>query len=130
VRLEIDGEPVSELWGHVGTDQPLRRADPLDVRKLVQINDPTFGAETGRQVTVTGEAAVFEATLPWQLLDADGRIVDSGVAMTTEGQRFAPFSFDLPPLQPGSYTVVITEDDPSGGEGGPPMTDAHDFTVR
>jgi hypothetical protein len=130
VRLLVDGQPVAELWGHVATDRPIRRADPLDVRKLVQINDPAFGAETGRSVTVTGEAAVFEATLPWQLLDADGRTVTSDFAMTEEGQRFAPFSFDLSTLEPGSYTIVITEDDPSGGEGGGPMTDAHDFVVR
>jgi hypothetical protein len=129
VQLLVAGKPV-ELWGHVSTQRPIRRADPLSVRKLVQINDPAYGATTTRTVTVRGEAAVFEATLPWELRGADGAVVQSGTATTAEGQRFAPFSFRLPRLAPGTYTIVVSEDDPSGGEAGPVMTEEHRFTVR
>jgi hypothetical protein len=34
------------------------------------------------------------------------------------------------PLPAGRYTVEVREDDPSGGEGGPPMRDTRSFTVR
>lgn len=127
VLILLDGQPA-DLWGHVSTSDPITRADPLDVRKLVQINDPAFGATVGRNVTVNGEAAVFEATLPWRLMQ-DGAEVQSGFAMTAEGQTFAPFEFTLAALEPGEYTIIITEDDPSGGEGRAAMTDVHDFTV-
>lgn len=128
VRILVEGRSV-DLWGHVSTAEAIRRANPLDVRVLVQLNDPAEGAVTGRDVQVTGEAAVFEANLPWQLLSG-ATVVDSGVTMTAEGQKFSPFSFTLTGLTPGTYTIKITEDDPSGGEGRAPMSDANTFTVR
>ncbi|HZL03010.1 MAG TPA: Gmad2 immunoglobulin-like domain-containing protein, partial [Cellulomonas sp.] len=77
---------------------------------------------------VTGEAAVFEAVLHWAVLDAGGVEVSSGVTMTAEGQTFAPYAFEVE-LTPGAYTVVITEDDPSDGAGGTPMSDSRAVTV-
>ena len=41
----------------------------------------------------------------------------------------APFAFDLPPLDPGTYEVRVTLDDPSGGEAGPPASETKVFTV-
>jgi hypothetical protein len=76
---------------------------------------------------VSGDAAVFEATLVWELRQ-DGRVVDSGFDTTLDGQRFSEFKFELE-LEPGEYTVVIIEDDPSDGEGGEPMSDERTFTV-
>lgn len=127
VRLLVAGEPVAELWGAVSTAEPIGRPDRYAVRSLVQIDSPADGAEVGREVTVRGEAAVFEATVPWEVL-RDGTVVQSGFAMTAEGQRFSPFSFTVT-LEPGEYVVRVTEDDPSGGEGRPPFTDDKRFTV-
>lgn len=127
VRILVDGSPVGELWGHVSTEQPVGRADPYATRSLVQIDNPANGAQVGRTFTVSGEAAVFEATLPWQVL-RDGTVVRSGTAMTAEGQRFSAFSFSLT-LDPGVYTVRITEDDPSGGAGRPPGEDTKAIRV-
>ncbi len=129
VRLLVEGSPVDELFGVLDTRAPIARDDPLSVRLLVQINEPNQGDVVGRSVTISGEAAVFEATLPWKVLDAAGGVVQSGVTMTAEGQRFAPFSFTVP-LDPGDYVVVITEDDPSGGAGRTPESDSRAFTVR
>jgi spore germination protein GerM len=126
VRIFVDGEPVDELGG-VDVSEALRRAAPLDVRQLVQLNEPSQGATVSSPVRVSGDAAVFEATLVWELRK-DGRVVDSGFDNTREGQRFSEFDFELE-LEPGEYTIVITEDDPSDGEGGEPMTDERTFTV-
>jgi hypothetical protein len=93
----------------------------------VQIDSPVDGAQVGRVVEVRGEAAVFEATLHWEVL-RDGAVVQKGVTSTAEGQRFAPFAFTVT-LDPGEYTVRVSEDDPSGGEGRPPFTDDKRFTV-
>lgn len=128
VQLLIEGEPAGELWGAVTWDEPVSRDDPLDVRLLVQIDTPGEGAEVTSPVTISGEAAAFEANVPWRVLDGGGAEVQAGFTMTTEGQAFAPYSFTLE-LEPGTYTVVIEEDDPSGGEGGTPMSDSRTITV-
>ena len=126
VRILVDGEPVDDLGG-VDVSEVLRRAAPLDVRQLVQLNEPSQGATVRSPVRVSGDAAVFEATLVWELRQ-DGRVVDSGFDNTRDGQRFSEFEFELE-LEPGEYSIVITEDDASDGEGGEPMSDERTFTV-
>jgi hypothetical protein len=37
----------------------------------------------------------FEANVPWRILDAEGAEVEAGFTMTSEGQTFAPFSFEV-----------------------------------
>jgi Immunoglobulin-like domain of bacterial spore germination/Sporulation and spore germination len=127
VRILVEGAPVDELFGHVDVRQPVRRADPLSVRLLVQVNDPGEGAVVGPRVRVTGEAAAFEATVPWQVL-RDGVVIEEGFTTAEDCCRLAPFSFEVE-LDPGTYRLVVTEDDPSGGEGRPPMRDTKTFTV-
>ncbi len=127
VRLLVDGEPVPELWGTVRTADPIKRADAYAVRSLVQIDSPADGASVGRDVVVAGEAAVFEATVPWEVL-RDGKVVQSGAGMSAEGQRFSPFRFTVR-LEPGQYVVRVSEDDPSGGAGRPVLTDDKTITV-
>ncbi|MGV8966055.1 MAG: Gmad2 immunoglobulin-like domain-containing protein [Cellulomonas sp.] len=129
VRILVEGEQVDELFGVLDVSQPIPRTDALSVRLLVQINDPNEGDVTGSPVTVTGEAAVFEATLPWRVETPAGEVVQTGVAHTAEGQTFAPFSFDVA-LNPGQYVVVITEDDPSDGAGGPLQQDTRGVVVE
>ncbi|WP_043497255.1 Gmad2 immunoglobulin-like domain-containing protein [Georgenia sp. SUBG003] len=128
VRLLIEGEPAGELWGVLTWDEPVAPGDPSDVRVLVQIDTPAEGAEVTSPVTVRGEANAFEANVPWRVLTPDGGEVTTGFTMTTEGQAFAPFTFEVE-LDPGTYVVEISEDDPSGGQGGIPMTDTRTFTV-
>lgn len=130
VLLTIAGQPAGELWGAVVWTTPQVREPALDVQALVQIATPRQGATTASPVTVSGQAAVFEATLPWKVLDPSGAVVTSGVAHTAEGQTFAPYSFTVT-LPAGTYTVIATEDDPSGGEApGPRMSDSKAFTVH
>lgn len=129
VRLLVAGKPVAELWNAVPTANPVPRGDIYALRSLVQIDGPPHGATVGGTVEVTGEAAVFEATLQWQLL-REGTVLRSGSASTAEGQRFAAFRFGFgTPLPAGRYTVKVLEDDPSGGAGRPVLTDDKVFTV-
>lgn len=128
VSLTIEGEPPGELWGAVTWTDPVARADALDVRLLVQIDDPQEGGTSGSPLTVSGQAAVFEANLPWRVLDLSGAEVAAGFTMTSEGQTFAPYSFDVD-LPPGTYTVVVEESDPSDGAAGTPMSDTRTVTI-
>ena len=62
VRILVGGAPVDQLWG-VATADPVTRGDEYALRSLVQIDGPAHGAVVGPDVEVTGEAAVFEATV-------------------------------------------------------------------
>ncbi len=128
VRLLIEGEPAGELWGAVDWSGPVRRADPLEVRQLVQIDSPREGEEVSSPVTVSGVAATFEANVPWRVLDEEGTVVDKGFTTAEQAFTFAAYSFTVD-LPPGSYTIEVSEDDPSGGEAGPPMKDTRTVTV-
>jgi Immunoglobulin-like domain of bacterial spore germination/Sporulation and spore germination len=119
--------PVHLLRNGVATGPPIPRGDPYALRSLVQIDAPADGTSTPSPVTVTGEAAVFEATLHWAVVSGTTTI-RTGVASTAEGQVFAPFRFTLD-LPPGRYTVQISEDDPSDGAGRPVLTDNRTITV-
>jgi len=128
VRVLVDGRQVRQLWSSVAVDQPLTRGDPYTSRSLVQIDNPGSGVTLGRTFQVSGEAAVFEATVLWQVLSGT-TVVRHGFTTTAEGQKFSPYSFSLT-LEPGSYTLRVYQDDPSGGEGGPPDSDSKTITVR
>jgi hypothetical protein len=119
--------PVRLLHDGVPTGPPIPRGDPYALRSLVQIDAPADGTSAASPIAVTGEAAVFEATLHWTVLSGS-TIVRTGVASTAEGQTFAPFRFSLD-LPPGRYTVRISEDDPSDGAGRPVLTDDRTVTV-
>jgi hypothetical protein len=129
VELLVDGEPAGELWGAVEWESAERRAEPLEVRSLVQIDTPREGETMTSPVEVAGEAATFEANVLWRILDAAGDEVETGFATAREGMTMSPFEFEVE-LDPGSYTLEISEDDPSGGEGGEPMTDSRAFLVE
>ena len=130
VQLLVDGEPAEELWGTLDLSDPVERLPQLDVRQHVQINNPAEDALVGRTVTVDGEAAVYEATVLWQILDDAGNEVQSGFTTAKTCCQFSPFRFSVE-LEPGSYEVVVSEEDASGGaEGNPPMSDSRTFTVE
>jgi hypothetical protein len=130
VQMLVDGEPAEGLWGTLDLSDPVERLPQLDVRQHVQINNPAESAIVGRTVTVDGEAAVYEANVLWQILDDAGNEVQSGSTTAETCCQFSPFRFPVE-LEPGTYTVLVSESDPSGGaEGRPPMSDSRNFTVE
>lgn len=128
VLLHIDGAPAGELWGVTEWATPEPRGDWSETLLLVGIDTPAENATVPSPVVVTGQAAVFEATLPWRVRAADGAIVQEGFATTSEGMTLAPYRFDVS-LPAGEYMIEVTEDDPSGGEGGPLDVDTRRITV-
>lgn len=126
VRILVDGERIPELAG-VDVSAALGRAHAVETRLLVQLNDPYEGQTVTTPVLIRGEAAVFEANVLWEIRQ-DGEVVADGHATAAEAFRFSEFTFQVD-LPPGEYTVVVSESDPSGGEGRPPMSDARTFVV-
>lgn len=127
VRFVVDETTAAQLWDADTSTFTVARAPQLEVRQLVQINDPTEGMPMTSPVEVTGEAALFEGAYEWRIEQA-GVVVEEGFGQSEEGQRFAPFSFEVE-LEPGEYEVIVTATDPSGGEGPGPMSDSRTFTV-
>lgn len=129
VALLIEGAAPGDLWGAVRWDEPVVRADPLSVRFSYQLDVPAEGEVfPAGKVTISGEAAAFEAHVPWRIT-ADGVEVLSGYTMTSDSLHLAPFQFTVE-LKPGEYVVAIIEEQAAtGGVADTPMSDTRTFTV-
>jgi hypothetical protein len=129
VRILVDGQPADAMWGRLDLSEPVGRAPQLDILSPVQIHNPQDGDVVGRSVTIDGIAVSFEGNLDWKVFDDEGTIVAESFTTTTDSSTLAPFTFDVE-LEPGIYSVVVTESDPSGGEGPGPTSDTKNFTVE
>ncbi len=128
----LGDERMDSVLG-VDTSKALGRAPGLEVLSLVNVTTPEQGADVnGAEMPISGVASSFEATVPWEILDADGASVLSGFAMAEGWDRVLPWegTVDVSSLPPGAYTFVARTDDPSAGEGPGPFEDTKDFTIE
>ncbi|MEQ6902998.1 Gmad2 immunoglobulin-like domain-containing protein [Nocardioides sp. YIM 152588] len=129
VEFLLDGEQVDYL----GVPSGAEAQKELNVLALVNVITGLDEPLSGDSATVGGVASSFEATVPWQVLDADGADVTDSFA-TAEGwlDHLYPWSadLDLSVLEPGEYTFVAATADPSDGEGPGPTVDTKAFTVE
>src|SRR5690606_30737089 len=100
VRFEIaDGS--TQLLGHLPGGQDYNRPSSTDLYyedlAPIWVNSPTRGeAVDGPDVTITGEATVFEATYQWELIDANtGTVLRSGHGQASAGGP-ARGTFEIP----------------------------------
>lgn len=131
VRVTADGRPTTFLG--FDTSKGLMPADQLGVLGLVNILSPEEGGTLAGKASIGGLANSPEATVPWTLKNANGKVVKKGFA-TASGwmDRLYPWkaTVDVNGLPPGSYTLTAATDDPSGGtEGGGPTTDTKTVTI-
>jgi len=132
VQFLLDGEHTDQLLGEqVG--EPLAEDDWNSTLALVSISDPTEGQAVSGTLHVTGVASSFEATVPWQLKQGN-KVIDSSSFMADGWmEHLYPFEgdIDVSALAPGTYTLVCSTDDPSGGaEGNGPMSDTRTIVVE
>jgi hypothetical protein len=96
-------------------------------RPRIVIEQPGCGfeADAGSMLAVAGTAAVFEATLQLELVDAGGNAVRQQTEMTASGIEDSPWSaaVDLGGLDPGPYTLIAFEFSAEDG------SRQHDFPV-
>jgi len=129
VQLLIDGNRTPTVLG-VPTNEPLAAAEELDVLAPVQISSPGEGQTfPAGDVTVTGVAAVFEANVIWELMVGVDAVAKSGFATAAECCKHAPYEFVLEGLEPGTYTLVVHDEDMSG-EGRPVNSDTKEIVVE
>jgi hypothetical protein len=127
VRFLLDGQPTDSLLG-VPTEQPVTRAQSSATLAQVWIIDPPEGATVPSGFTVNGIGAFFEANVTWELRQGD-TVVKSGFTTAEECCTMAPYSFTVE-APPGDYTLVVRDEDASGGEGPAPFEDSKDITIR
>jgi hypothetical protein len=125
VRLFIDGQPVDELWGHVGVGGVLRRAPAEEVQAHVWLIDPQHGATVGRTFTVHVSGYVSEATINIRVRQGNRTVRTTFVTVSGQG-HFGEARTRLT-LPAGQYTVEAFAPNEAGG---PPLfLDDHAITV-
>jgi hypothetical protein len=128
VEFTVNGTHADTVLG-----QPVYQGvstEPADsVQSPVQIDTPADGATVDRTFTVSGRAAAFEANVQWELMQGD-KAVEKGFTTAAECCTLSPFSFEVTAPGPGDYTLVVHDEDASGGEGSGPVKDTKRVTVR
>ncbi|GAB3259234.1 Gmad2 immunoglobulin-like domain-containing protein [Nocardioides dilutus] len=113
VQFRIGRNPTDTVFG-VPTAEPITNQPQLDVLALVSISDPVEKLQVKDSFIARGAASSFEGNVPWELLDADGTVVESGAAtaaMETHLVEWETEPIDVSGLEPGRYTFVATTDD-------------------
>jgi hypothetical protein len=86
VLFRLDGEPVETFSSEgIVLDGPQTREDYEDVTPLILVETPAPGDAVSSPLRLGGISNVFEATLNYELLDADGQTLAEGFATATCG---------------------------------------------
>ena len=124
VRLLVEGQPVETLWGSADASRPMARRPALDVLAPVWLDvqegavlDGSFG----------GTAAVFEATVSWELRSG-GRVVDQGFATASTGAPGRGEWSATTDAPPGDYELAAYES--SAEDGSVTWLDTKRVTLR
>jgi hypothetical protein len=132
VQLLLDGERTDQVLGQP-TSEPLANAPILETLSMMNITSPGEGDAVSGVFEATGVNNSFEATVIWQVLDGDKVVAEGfGTAAGWGPDKLFPWTVevDLSELEPGDYTFVAMNDDPSGGtEGAGPHSDSRRITV-
>jgi hypothetical protein len=132
VQFLRGGKPAASVLG-VPTLQPISQGQAIKVLSLMNITDPADGLHVSRgRLTVTGVNNGYEATVVVRLV-RQGRTVASkpGIAAGwMDPNRLFPWKLTLntSQLAPGRYTVVASNDDPTGH--GKPATDTRTIYLQ
>ena len=131
VRFEGDGSHAATLLG-VPTSGDVAAASRDSMLAPVSIDSPADrrSRDLGglrSPVTVKGSASAFEATVQWEL-EQGGTVVKRGFATARECCTLSPYTFRFS-APPGDYTLVVHDEDPSGGEGTGTSSDSKQIRV-
>ncbi len=126
VRLVIDGQESTTLFGQPIGAQPLTRAAEAEVVAPVWIIDPYEGAQVGRSFAVYGTANVFEATVSYLVRDGT-TVVDQGTVQASSGTGLRGEWTVRLTLPAGRYVIEAFESSAENGE--PLFVDSKTVTI-
>lgn len=122
-----DGRRATTIMG-LSTSKPIARASDDGTLAPVSIATPGEQSYVHSPFTVTGHASAFEANVQWELRQGD-TVVRHGFTTAKRCCTLSPYSFRVrAPL--GQYTLVVHDEDASGGEGTPSSMDTKQILVR
>ena len=132
VQFRLDGDRTDTLLG-VPVSEPLARGDQASTLAQVWIVSPAEGTAVQSGFEVSGIGAFFEANVAWELRrgDENGKVVASNADAPVTAEEcctMSPYSFTVQ-APPGDYTLVVHDEDMSGGEGFEPFQDTKRLTV-
>lgn len=96
VLFRQEGKPVAIQIGDGSlVSRPVGIWDYLELAAAISVESPVYRGHGGDPLRVTGFGAVFEATFQYALTDADGLIIEEGIAMTNNGTGWGGFDFTI-----------------------------------
>jgi hypothetical protein len=118
ILFEVDGAVRPTLLG-VPDTQPLHAATADNALAPVSIDTPRQSDQSSIPVTspfrVTGRASAPDGTVQWELMQGD-TLVRHGSAPAGRCCTLSPYSFTVS-APPGAYTLVVRDQNTSGGKG-------------
>jgi hypothetical protein len=127
VRLLLDGQPATALWGWPVPTGVLARGPAADVLAPIWIIDPQQGTVQGRRFDVNLAGIVFEATMRLRVLDGSGRVVEDRPVQLSAGAPAQGTGHVTLNLTSGRYRIegyLVSQRD-----GSEQVIDDHQFTV-
>lgn len=106
VRFAVAGKPVSSLLG-VDTSRSIEPVDDSSVISPVAIDSPGETSLTRGDGAVRGRASTADGRVHWAVYEDAARPVASGRSEPGRCCELVPFTFRLPDLAPGAYTLVV-----------------------
>ena len=130
VTITVDGAAF-DAWGVIRLGEPMKRAPLADLQAHSWVTSPQEGDDLpAGTVTFKGFGTSFEANFLWEVRNEAGAVVAKGFTMGGTGDGgFGEFTFSAR-LSAGKYSVKVSGDDPSGGEGPGAAVDDKSFTVH
>jgi len=128
VRLLLDGEQITDLWGHVAVGGVLRRPPALDVLAHVWLIDPQHDATVAPTFTIHVSGATSESTVQLRVRQADRTIDERYVTVAAPAAGPVGEARTSLTLPPGTYTIEAYA--ASGVDGRALFLDDHTVTVR
>lgn len=130
VRLLVEGEQISQLWGHLDWSAPVK-PDEFAISPVVVTKPAHRATIAPGKTTFTGTANTFEATVQLRLIDPSGAVARETFTTATCGSGCrGDWAHTFAVTTPGRWKLVAAESDPSGGEGGGPFTTVRVFVVK
>ncbi len=127
VRLLLDGEPVTELWGHVAVSGVLKRAAALGTIAQLWLIDPQHGAALAPTFTVHVTGSVYESTVQLRVRQGDRTVSEKFVTLAGGSENQFGEAKTTMTLAPGSYVVEAYAE--SAVDGRVSFLDNHTITV-
>jgi len=115
VRVEVTGGKAAFASKPAGNyARPASTSSYTDLVPI-WIDSPTPGATLKAPVTVTGQACVFEAQFPWQVLQGSTVVKSGSATASIACPDYGTYSISVGSLTAGTYTIRMQDISPKDG---------------